>query len=341
MKRQKTYLLRVPALLWTPAYLLASALLLAGCSDSPDQPYPAPERVPIELHATGEGVVSKAETTTETGITHAFSTTVFATTGDGVYTDLTPGGSYRWMKNTTVQTPGALSLPDAPVYPDNDANIYLVAIAPQATASSSSYNSSNGTVTCTLDGQTDLMYAPQIAGNQQDGQRFSGNPAPTPDKPLIYAHRLTQLIFKSKKTGSETVTVQSLSVQATPTATLTLSTGKTEFSGEATAMTLDLSSDAGIAVAGTGSTDLGALLLPPLENTAEPYKVTVTTSDKTYSDLTIKFDPSENLFAAGYSYAITLNFNTDPVDETKELEILSVSVAPWTTTESGDLPLTE
>lgn len=340
MKRQKTYLLRVPALLRTPAYLLASALLLAGCSDSPDQPYPAPERVPIELHATGEGVVSKAETTTETGITHAFSTTLFATTGNGVYTNLTPGGSYRWMKNTTVQTTGALSLPDAPVYPDNDANIYLVAIAPQITASSS-YNSSNGTVTCPLDGQTDLMYAPQIAGNQKDGQRFSGNSAPTPDKPLTYAHQLTQLIFKAKKTGSGAVTVQSLSVKATPTATLTLSTGKTEFSGGATAMTLKLSGNAETTVAANGSTDLGTLLLPPLDNNADPYKVTVTTSDETYSDLTIKFAPSENLFAAGYSYAITLNFNTDPVDETKALEILSVSVAPWTTTESGDLPLTE
>ncbi len=339
MKRQKTYLLRVPALLRTPAYLVASALLLAGCSDSPDQPQPAPARVPIELHAAGEGVVSKAETITETGITHAFSTTVFASTGNGVYTDLIPGGSYRWMKNTTVQTTGALSLPDAPVYPDNDANIYLIAIAPQVAASS--YNSSNGTVTCTLDGQTDLMYAPQIAGNQKDGQRFSGNPDPTADKPLTYAHRLTQLIFKAKKTGSGTVTVQSLSIQAAPTATLTLSTGNIEFGGEATAMTLDLSSNAGIAVAGTGSTDLGALLLPPLDNNADPYKVTVTTSDETYSDLTIKFAPSENLFAAGYSYAITLNFNTEPVDETKALEILSVSVAPWTTTESGDLPLTE
>lgn len=339
MKRQKTYLLRVPALLRTPAYLLASALLLAGCSDSPDQPQPAPARVPIELHAAGEGVVSKAGTRTETGITHAFSTTVFATTGNGVYTDLIPGDSYKWMKNTTVQPSGALSLPDAPVYPDNDANIYLVAIAPQATTAS--YNSSDGTVTCTLDGQTDLMYAPQIAGNQKDGQRFSGNPSPTADKPLTYAHQLTQLIFKAKKTGSGTVTVKSLSVQAAPTATLTLSTGNIEFGGEAATMALELSNDAGIAVAGTGSTDLGALLLPPLDNNAEPYKVTVTTSDKTYSDLSIKFAPSEKLFVAGYSYAITLNFNTDPADGTKELEILSVSVSPWTTTEIGDLPLTE
>lgn len=333
MKRQKTYSLR------TPAYLLASTLLLAGCSDSPDQPQPTPERVPIELHAAGEGVVSKAGTTTETGITASFNTTVFATTGNGVYTGLTPGGSYKWMKNTTVQTSGALSLPDSPVYPDNDANIYLVAIAPGI--AESSYNNSNGTVTCNLDGQTDLMYAPQIAGNQKDGQRFSGNPTPTADKPLTYAHQLTQLTFKAKKTGSGTVTVQGLSVQAAPNATLTLSNGQVVFSGDAKPMNLKLSGDAGITVIENRSTDIGALLLPPLEKTAAPYKVTVKTVDKEYTDLAINFDPVKDSFAAGYSYAITLNFNTDPVDDTKELEILSVSVAPWETTESGDLTLTE
>ncbi|WP_455640584.1 fimbrillin family protein [Parabacteroides sp.] len=339
MKRQKTYLPQVSACLRTSVFLLASALWLPGCSDNPDQPHPVPaERVPIELHATGTDVTSKAETGT-TGITRSFGTTVFATNESGNYTGLTDNGNYKWVKNTTVQTSGALSLPGNPVYPNDDADIYLVAVAPQAAAS---YNSSNGTVTCTLDGQTDLMFAPQIAGNRKDGYRFSGNTSTASDKPLTYSHRLTQLTFKAKKTGTGTVTVKSLSVKATPTATLTLADGSIVFGGTAAPMILKPSGDAGKEVSGTGTTDLGALLLPPLDmSTDSPYKVTVETSDKTYTELPIAFDSNQGRFAAGYSYEITLNFKTED-GETKELEILSVSVAPWTPNEiSGDLTLTE
>lgn len=317
MKLKSIYLLLVPA------------LLSVSCSSDPEQS--GSERIPIELHASGDGTVTtKADQT----ITESFPTTVFASMRDGDCTGLSASSAgYEWMKDTKVETNGTVSLPGDPAYPEDGSWIYLTAVSPQV---SSSYQSAAGTVSYTLTGQDNLMYARQIKGNRWDGLRFSNN-TNSVVTPLEYTHLLTQLTFKAKKkvnTGL-TVKVKKISVTAPNSATLTLADGKTSFIGNS-----ELSvtfPDGGTEISGTDDTDLtGNLLLPPQKPGDESYKITVETSIGTFKDLSISLAStgSSTSFAQGTSHEITLNIGD------KELGISSVAVTEWTTVAQGsDLDL--
>lgn len=317
MKLQSICLLLVPAL-----------LSVSSCSDPEHSGF---EQVPIELRASGSGeVIAKAG---YQEITTAFGTTVFASKREGIYTGIPATDADEWQKDATVEIGGSVSLPDNPTYPENGDWIYLVAAAPKT----STYSSSEGSVSYTLTGQTDLMYARQIKGNRWDGSRFS-NTEKKYDTPLEYVHLLTQLKFKAQKETADglAVKVNSITIQGKAAAKIELSSGETTFSGSNENLTLKLP-DGGTEISGTTpATDLGYLLLPPLETGA--YKVTVETSIGTFSDLDITFDAAggggsngsgTNHFAAGHSYEITLNIGD------RELDILSVSVAEWTTIKQG------
>lgn len=322
MKLQGIYLLLVPAL-----------LSVSSCSDPEHSGF---EQVPIELRASGNGeVITKADPI----IANAFPTTIFASKRDGIYTGI-PSDADEWQKNSTVQTDGSVSLPDNPSYPKNGDWIYLVAVSPEV---ASSNNTDNGTVTYTLDGQTDLMYAKQIKGNRWDGSRFSSNTDNKKDTPLEYVHQLTQLVFKAQKAaaGGLTVKVNSIAIKSKKGVSITLSSGETTFSGTDEEVTLTLPSG-GTDISATTPVDLGCLLLPPLETGA--YKLTAETSIGTFKDLNISFESAggnegntgSNQFARGHSYVITLNIGD------RELGILSVTAAQWTTVEqngNGDLDL--
>lgn len=314
MKLQNKYLL-----------LVLTLLSVSGCSD-PEQS--GAEQVLIELHASGDGVVTtKADQT----ITQAFATTVFASLRDGDYTALaSPASTYEWKKETEVQTTGAVSLPGTPVYPEDGSWIHLIAVSPNP----ASYNSSAGTVAYTLTGQTDLMYAPQIKANRWDGLRFSNNTNQAVT-PLNYAHQLTQLKFKAKKeyAGGLTVKVKSITVKAVTTqATVTLHSGETAFSGSSN-LSLTMASG-GTDISTVDATDLGGLFLPPLSS-GNSYKITVDTSIGEFKDLSIDFSGSQNLFAKGYSHAITLLISDTGVG------ISSVTVASWTSGSDKELDLTD
>ncbi|WP_455640299.1 fimbrillin family protein [Parabacteroides sp.] len=322
MKLQGIYLLLVPAL-----------LSVSSCSDSD---HSEPEQVPIELHASGEEVVVTKADPAE--VKEAFSTTVFATRRAGVYTGLTTTDTNNeWMKDADVAVGGTVSLPDALFYPKYGEWIYLVAVAPKIEASSSSYNSADGTVTYTLDGKTDLLYAKQIQGNRWEGSRFS-NTDNTKDKPLVYTHLLTQLKFKAKKvTDGLTVKVKKITVSNVNTSvTFPLASGEATFS---TSGSLSLSfGDDGAEVSGTlSATDLdGVLLLPPLAAGTSAYQLTVETSVGTFENLPINFgnDGNANTLKQGVSHDITLEISD------RELEILSVTVAEWAPVpQDGELDL--
>ena len=77
--------------------------------------------------------------------------------------------------------------------------MYLVGVSP--VAGDNSYDATEGTVSYTLDGHMDLMYAGPLAGNKWDGNRFTGNTVAgvEANRSLNYAHLLTQLVFKAKK----------------------------------------------------------------------------------------------------------------------------------------------
>lgn len=321
MKLQSIYLLLVPAL-----------LSVSSCSDPEHSGF---EQVPIELRASGNGEVDTKADYQE--ITESFETTIFASKRNGIYTGIPSNADPdEWQKDTKVETGGSVSLPGNPTYPENGDWIYLVAVAPKT----STYNSSSGSVSYTLTGQTDLMYAAQIRGNRWEGSRFS-NTDNTKDIPLEYAHLLTQLKFKAQKITSDglPVKVMKITVKGKKEVSVDLASGEAKFSGEDTDLALELK-DGGTEITATTATDpLGCLLLPPLSS-GNAYLLTVETSIGTFEDLDITFEsvggsPSgSNHFAAGHSYEITLNIGD------RELEILSITVAQWTIVkQDGDLEL--
>ncbi|WFE83780.1 fimbrillin family protein [Parabacteroides chongii] len=342
MKRQNIYL------------LLATALLsVSGCS-SPEES--GLESVPIELRASEAGEVeTKAD---ENGIDKEFATRIFASKRDGDYTKLTTTVvDDEWYADTKVTTNGSIALSGNPVYPQYGDWLYLVAVAPQPTSYTDA-DADAGTVGYTLDGQTDILYAKQIQGNRWDGSRFSNNTDKTVT-PLVYTHQLTQLKFKAKKAAEKglAVKVKSITVKGvTSTMTLTLKDGNATFSGS-TDLVLTLADGNGTEIKSTTSINLGVLLLPP-STSDKAYQVTVDTSVGKFEDLTIDFSSSSSSnsssnsssssgsngssgsgsasgdhFAKGHSYEVTLNISD------KELEILSVTVAPWSTEDKGDLDL--
>lgn len=329
VKRQNIYL------------LLATALLsVSGCS-SPEES--GLESVPIELRASGEGEVETK--TDENGIDKEFATRIFASKRDGDYTKLTTTVvDDEWYADTKVTTNGSIALSGNPVYPQYGDWLYLVAVAPKPT----SYTDADAGVGYTLDGQTDILYAKQIQGNRWDGSRFSKNTDNTV-RPLEYTHQLTQLKFKAKKAADKglTVKVKSITVKAVTSAmTLTLKDGNAAFT-EPTDLALTLAGD-GTEIKSATAIDLGVLLLPP-STSDKAYKVTVDTSVGKFEDLSIDFSSSNgsgssngssgsgsasgDYFAKGHSYEVTLNISD------KELEILSVTVAPWSSEDKGDLDL--
>lgn len=321
MKLQSIYLLLVPAL-----------LSVSSCSDPEHSGF---EQVPIELRASGNGEVDTKADGYQT-IEQAFQTTIFASKRDGIYTGIPTTDADEWQKDATVQIGGSVSLPDNPSYPENGDWIYLVAVAPET----STYNSFDGFVSYTLTGQTDLMYAKQIQGNRWDGSRFS-NTDNTKDIPLEYVHLLTQLKFKAQKmaSGGLAVKVKSITIKGQETVKVDLASGKATFSGDAVDLKLTPTNGETEIETAPSATDLGCLLLPPLES-EQAYQLTVETSIGTFEDLGITFEsvgnnPSgSNHFASGHSYEITLNIGD------RELEILSITVAQWTTVkQDGDLEL--
>lgn len=314
-----------------PAYLLwlPVSLLISGCSDT-DGPLSGADPLPIELSASGEGLT----TTTKAADIIPFNTSIFATTKESDYSNLS--ATEGWQRDAAVDKSGTvtfdgLNITPAPNYPRYGAFIYLVAVAPKVKTT----QLAGGKVSLTLpnDGQTDLMYAKQIQGNRWDGFRFSGNTVTAKNKPLDYAHLLTQLKFVAKKKTADgpEVKVKSITVNAPNAVSINLATGTATFSNNSD-MTLTLQ-DGGKTIT-TNQAELGCLMLPPLTadaSTNAAYKLTVDTSVGKFKDLPITFgSSSDNAFAKGYSHEITLN-----IDD-RELEIFSVTVAEWTPVQQGD-----
>ena len=312
-------------------YLLffLALLPLCSCSDNGGEHTPDMEQVPIELHATGEGLTAGTKAG-GTGV--LFPATVFATTRQGVYTGFT--GKYEWQKDADVKKDLTVSLADA-YYPETGDWIYLVAVSPAVQGTPL-----NGTVSYQLDGQTDLLYAGEIKGNRWDGSRFVGNTVGAgTDTPLAFSHLLTRLVFKAvKKTAvGLKVGIRSITVKSVKNAvSFPLTTGKTSYNGDASlALTLTTGGNTnGKEVGGTAPVELGNLLLPPLDTGEDAYKITVETSVGTFTDIPLVFvNTNAELFQPGHSHEITLTI-TD-----QELTVTSVTVVPWTTTNQGDLDL--
>ena len=206
-------------------YILSMIVMgsLAACSDNGSTGGEIPSAdPPIELRATYPD--TSISTKAEVGEAEAFKTTLFcvtrldAITGVPDYTSLadrfsTPVSDVttswadavfyeEWVERTAdVAVGGSISWDASRKhhYPRMGANVYLVGVSP--VAGDNSYDAAEGTVSYTLDGHMDLMYAGPLAGNKWDGNRFTGNTVAgvEANRSLNYAHLLTQLVFKAKK----------------------------------------------------------------------------------------------------------------------------------------------
>ena len=321
--------------------------LVAGCSDAV---LPADNGADvIRLYASGSGLpaATKGEGETVKEIT-PFGTTVFASLQAGTYATSAAGS---WTHDAGVDKNGAVSFTAdfKPTYPDTGSNIYLVAVSPAVAAGANDAAvgsiTSSGTVTYTLDGTQDLLYAKEISGNRTDGHRFSGNTNVANNKPLAYEHLLTQLQFKAKMSSGTasgtTATVKKITVNNVKTAaTVKLAGGTTTFADSPTSsISLEPTSGSengsgGVAVSGTTAVSIGNLLLPPLASGTYTITVeaTVGSENRTYSDVPIT---GNNLFQAGHSHVITLTIGSP--GEPTSLEITSVKVDTWTTVDKGEL----
>lgn len=301
--------------------LLLPAFGLAGCSDtvSPEEATP----VPIRLYAGGEGVIAgNAETKADTGL----GTTLFGSETMGSYLITASGSNTKslWMRDATIaagsgEAKRAITFTDspAPVYPSNGDWIYLVGVSPAVTSAT------DGKVTYTIDGTTDILYASEIKGNKWNYGQFGD----AEGKYLKYTHKLTKLEFIGKikdSEGLEKLTVTEIKIKnVANTADLQLSDGTLLFSNQK--KVVSLSSGLPSATLTTGNTSLGYLLLPAVGNS---YEVEVATSYGSFSGM-IQLEENNN-FAAGSSHAITFTFTG------KGLTVTSVAVEGWqTTTPSG------
>lgn len=294
-------------------------LLNGGCQDTDVPGSQRPEEVPIELRVAAPGLSAwtKAESSA------SLQTTVFCSTREGDYAALGQDASgkwkaYEWAQATDVTGSDEVTLTDK-YYPPYGDNVYLVAVSPQIEDTDA-----DGTLSYTLTGKEDLMYAPEISGNRWEVSRLGT---------LTYHHLLTQLVFKARKreAGGLDVTVRKITVKdVTATVTIPLATGEATFAGSGTPsanlsdITLDLQGGKKVEASQTEAIDLGCLYLPPFTQ-ASGAKITVETSIGTFTDVSITMGGAKEAdnFAAGVSHVITIDISD------QSLGISSVEVAAW------------
>lgn len=303
--------------------------LLAGCSKQEEGP------VPVSLTAQSRSMEAEGRSLTVINARDGFRPTLFSTTVQGDYTYAVPD-PYSWQKDVTVaaQT-GAITFtaispvteekvadghtPEGlPCYPIDGAWMYLTGIHPRASAAA-------GVITYTIDGKTDLMYAPEIQGNKWKGESFP---------PLVFGHLLSQLQLRATKRedGGLSVRVTSITLKEVERqVSFPLETGTPAFT-----FTTDRDftvPDADIAdteITGKdGPVELVTLLLPPRDSNT--YTMDVETTIGVFTNVQVMLDSKEsqsNSFLPGYIYTITLNI-TD-----RALTVEQVTVSPWNTTDA-------
>lgn len=309
--------------------------VLTACSPTPLTDDDTQEDIPLLLSAGG-GIFAHSQTRAGNLPEQAFTATVYRSTEQGAYADLT--GEWEGSREATVSTAGTMTWSGSapfPTYPRYGDWIYVVAVSPSPSSVS------GGTASYTLTGTQDLLYAPEIRGNRWDGYRFSGNPANVGvgDQALAFSHLLTRIQFKAKKKIADGVAVKVTKVTVNGVknrVSLPLvpgSGGKAQptFSGDAALSWT--ASGGGVEVTTTTIVDLGTLLLPPLASGT--YILTVETSVGTYTNISITFGTSSGAsFEAGKSHVVMLEISD------YELAIGSVTVSDWTLVPvDGDLDI--
>lgn len=310
-------------------FLLSAAFLFTGCTGSEEES-PVPIRLTAEstslsTGSRGAGVISPGS---------AFNPTFIASLTENDFTTT----RVEWSDPAKVDAQGKVTFQGTHPYPAFGEWIYITGVHPQATPS-------QGKVTYTLDGTTDVMYAPALKGNKWDSNRFAGNTLSRYDRAFCFIHLLTQLQVKAKKQNADGLafTIKKITVKGiNGTLSVTLADGTTTFGNGNTDIAVSGDAISKTPVTGTEAVPIANLLLPPSE--AGSFTLDIETSAGTFKDVKVSIDKKdtgsgdlpeeEKGFLAGYAHEIMLTIHDSELG-------VKVSIAQWKTTEGGNMDLVD
>lgn len=220
------------------------------------------------------------------------------------------------IKNTTT----GFELESAKYFPaDGNKKLYFYAHAPNGVGETIA-NTNNATVTYTLTGQTDVLWA-------KDDRGIARNSTPAwQEQPFFqFQHKLMRLAFKVVADGSFTLAdspaVTKITAKNVNTkVVLTVPTGATVFSTPAE-VSISPTTNNAITTAGTELTDI--LLVEPKTTIT----LSVVTGGVTYPDITLTLT-GEGAGTAGMGHLITLTFKQNQI-------VPAAVIIPWGTTGTG------
>ena len=311
---------------WTKALPLLLLLLLAGCTEREEEA-PVPVRLTAQSTALSAESPGRAAGVISPG--GAFSPTFIASMTAGDF------AAAAWSDDARVGTDGAVTFADKHYYPANGGRVYLVGVHPHAAPT-------EGSVTYTLDGNTDVMYAAPLYGSKWDSNRFAGNTQSGYDKPFVFTHLLTQLQVTAKKAaaGGLPFHITGITVKGiNSTLSVVLAEGTPAFSNPADVEIPEEAIHKNTEITGgeTGPVSIANLLLPPSE--AGTFTFDIETSAGTFRDVAVSLDNKESDegskgFQAGYAHQVILTIHDSELGVT-------VSIAQWEPATGGDIDLVE
>lgn len=246
----------------------------------------------------------------------------------------------EWQKNVSVAADGTVAYQEEiPNYPHQGDYIYVAGIYP------STGSVSGGKAVFHLDGRTDLMYAPGLAGNRWNGFRIYGNSDPSKDKTLQFGHLLTQLQLTAIRTASELTgkkefRILSIRLKNIPQqASVRLGVPaegeeRVVWSDPVTQQPVyfkdasDTSKNTLITSSDPDNPDrVGWILLPPEAS----YQADIETTVGNFSDIRIR--PDEGEFTGGLAHRVVLILND------KGLSVMGVKKEDWADTDGGEIEM--
>lgn len=246
----------------------------------------------------------------------------------------------EWQKEASVAADGTVTYKEEiPTYPPLGDYIYVAGIYP------ANGSFADGKVTFHPDGQTDLMYAPELAGNRWDGFRIYGNSDLSRNKVLRFGHLLTQIQFAAIRTASELTgkkefRILSIRIKDVPgQAVVQLGTVEKEDDRVGWSQPVVLQPVLYKDPADTSKNNLiissdpekpdkaGWILLPP----GASYLTDIETTVGNFKD--IKIRPDEGAFTRGLAHEVVLVLND------KGLSVIGVRREDWTDTDGGEIEM--
>lgn len=292
---------------------LAAVAALASCSqeEGNNVPEAVPSNVPIIVNAgLGTSVESKAAvngTSFTPNTQDVFNLFAFtqAATGDWA--------SNNYFKDLPVDCDEENKFHTGKFYPAGGNDLYFYAYAPGGEA----YKSTGSTVSFTITGQEDIMYAGQATGNA------------TKQPSLTFSHKLMKIRFKAELAASmtgQTVTLSNIAIKNVGTKyDLNLATGDlTENASQANA-DLNLPVSNQTINEGEAQEVSGEIMIFPQSG----FQIEATAGNQTF---TTTAGVTISNYDEGKEYVITLTFNGVEI-------IPTVTIVPWSYTQ-GDNDIT-